>query len=339
MRAGLICTQPFDWCEVHGDGSVFLCCPAWLKAPAGNLLRQSLDEIWNGPLAREVRKGVLNGSFHRCGRRCPRLAAGRPPVMLLDRVEDSEIRAALGAGQSVLPYGPKTLNLCLDHRCNLACPSCRSEFLAPGASSTHVDHLIEKILADVAPHAQTLVIAGHGEPFASPAYGAILRGYSPAIWPRLGEIRLHTNGLLWDEAAWQSIAAAHSLIREAEISVDAACAATYALNRGGDWQRLLANLRFIATLPLHGKLSFVVQRNNFREMPAFVELARSLGFSAYFSQLVNWGTFSREEYRRRAVHIAEHSDHEEFLAILSQIAGRHQVDLGNLAPLLNADLP
>lgn len=339
MRAGLICTQPFDWCEVHGDGSVFLCCPAWLKAPAGNLLHQSLDEIWNGPLAREVRKGVLNGRFHRCGRRCPRLAAGTPPVMLLDRVEDAQLRAALGAGQSVLPYGPKTLNLCLDHRCNLACPSCRNEFLAPGASSTHVDILSEKILADVAPHVQTLVIAGHGDPFASPAYGAILRGYSPAIWPRLGEIRLHSNGLLWNEAAWRAIAAAQPLIREAEISVDAACAATYAINRGGDWPRLLENLRFIGTLPLVGKLSMVVQCNNFREMPAFADLAASLGFRAFFSQLVNWGTFSRKDYRARAVYRSDHPDHGEFLAVLAQVAGRHHVDLGNLAPLLNADLP
>ncbi|WP_429885493.1 SPASM domain-containing protein [Geoalkalibacter halelectricus] len=332
MRGKLVCTQPFSWCEVHSDGSVFLCCPAWLKAPAGNLLEQSLEEIWNGPLAREVRKGVLSGTFHRCGKRCPRPAAGRPPVVDLAEVEDAEVHRALSQGLAILPYGPKILNLCFDSRCNLACPSCRATPVDKHSSSAAP--LLEKILTQCAPQVQTLVVAGHGDPFATPTYRALLQDIHPERWPRLEEIRLHTNGLLWDAATWRSLEKIHALVREAEISVDAASPGTYALNRGGDWQRLLTNLRFIAGLPLHGKLSMVVQRNNFREMPSFADLADSLGFRAYFSQLVNWGTFSREEYRRRAVQHPEHPEHGQFLAMLAQVARRHHVDLGNLALLV-----
>ncbi|WP_305041520.1 SPASM domain-containing protein [Geoalkalibacter sp.] len=337
MTSRTVCTQPFSWCEVHEDGSVFLCCPAWLKAPAGNLLRQSLADIWNGPLAREVRKGVLNGTFHRCGKRCPRLATGSSPVMDLADVEDVEERRALEKGLAVLPYGPKILNLCFDPRCNLACPSCRATPV--GNLSARAARLGEKIRAEFAPHLETMVVAGHGDPFAAPTYRALLLSIHPAGWPRLRDIRLHSNGLLWDAATWQSLANIHSLVREAEISLDAATPETYARNRGGDWSRLRDNLRFIATLPLAGKLSMVVQRNNFREVPALVDLAASLGFRAYFSQLVNWGTFSRAEYRQRAVHHPEHPEHRDLLAVLAQVAGRPHVDLGNLAPLVGADLP
>ena len=39
-------------------------------------------------------------------------------------------------------------------------------------------------------------------------------------------------------------------------------------------------------------------------MPDFLRLAQRIGADeVYFSQLVNWGTFSVEEYARRAVHL------------------------------------
>ena len=44
----LICTQPFNWCEIHTDGSVFACCPSWLSEPLGNLLQTPFQDIWNG---------------------------------------------------------------------------------------------------------------------------------------------------------------------------------------------------------------------------------------------------------------------------------------------------
>ena len=75
------CSRPFQWCEVHPDGSVFLCCPAWLKRPIGNLLQQPIEKIWNGAVAQEIRKSILNGSFHNCSKkRCPYLQEKSGPV-------------------------------------------------------------------------------------------------------------------------------------------------------------------------------------------------------------------------------------------------------------------
>lgn len=335
--AELVCTQPFEWFELHPDGSVFLCCPAWLKTAVGNLFNDSCEELWNGPVPQRLRRSVLDGSFRHCNRRrCPRLAAGKAPVMEPARIIDDEIAAAVRSAAIRLPYGPKILNLCHDRSCNLACPSCRpAPWQAADAELQRALRLNELLLAGPAAHAEELIVSGYGDPFAAPAYRQLLAGVGSASWPRLRRVYLHTNGQLWDAPTWAALPGLHGLVRSAEISVDAACAATYAENRrGGDFDRLRRNLDFIAKLPVSVKLSFVVQANNVGEMNSFADLANHYGWSAYFSQLVNWGTFSREEFRRRAVHLPEHPRHPDLLGQLRLLGGRPKVDVGNLAPLL-----
>jgi MoaA/NifB/PqqE/SkfB family radical SAM enzyme len=334
--ASLICTQPFEWCEIREDGRVFLCCPSWLKLPIGNLLQQSLEEIWNGSEARRIRTSVLDASLQYCNpRRCPRRATLTAPVQRLGEVTDPEVLAALRGRKTRLPYGPKKLNLCYDRSCNLSCSSCRSQPWAPTREARDlVDRITGRLRQQAAARVQTLIVSGSGDPFVSAAYRDLLQGINAVDFPRLQSIELHSNGLLWNQALWASLGAIHPYVQLAEISVDAASAATYAANRGGDFGCLLENLAYVATLPIGVKLSCVVQANNFRELPAFAALAAAHGFSAYCSQLVNWGTFSRGEFAERAVHLPEHPQHDEFKGVLGEIALLPHVDLGNLRSLL-----
>lgn len=333
----LSCANPFQWLEIHEGGQCFLCCPAWLKTSVGNLLEHSLEQIWNGPCAQRLRKAVLNGTFAHCNKkRCPRLHTRTYPVGPPGHFSDQDIAEAL-AGNNPLPgFGPKILNLCYDHSCNLYCPSCRTHpFVARGESAALIETLGERLRVQAGPSAEQLRISGTSDPFGSPHFLRMLRSFDPEAWPRLCSIHLHSNGQLWTPGMWQVLAAIHPLVKTAEISVDAAGAHTYSLNRpGGSFAQLMENLEFISTLPLRGKLSFVVQRNNFREVPAFAALGQRLGFEVYFSQLVNWGTFSREEFRERAVHHPDHPDHSLLLQNLNLVAGSPGVDLGNLMPLV-----
>jgi hypothetical protein len=63
-----------------------------------------------------------------------------------------------------------------------------------------------------------------------------------------------------------------------------------------------------------------------------VSLGKRFEFDVvYFSQLVNWGTFSDVEFKARAVHLPAHPAHQEFiLSLQSEILQDTIVDLGNL---------
>jgi glycosyltransferase involved in cell wall biosynthesis len=163
-----------------------------------------------------------------------------------------------------------------------------------------------------------------------------------ADMPNLTGIHLQTNGLLWTPEIWNTIAPEiRELITSAEISIDAATAGTYRINRrGGSFDRLLKNLEFIGKLREDGPLewvgiSMVVQENNFEEMPEFVRLAERYNFdTAYFSRLVNWGTYPEEEYNSRAIHSPTHPRHKEFLEVLRlEEFDQQLVNLGNLTEL------
>jgi hypothetical protein len=165
-----------------------------------------------------------------------------------------------------------------------------------------------------------------------------LRNFDAAAHPAV-RIRLSTNGLLFTERMWNMIC--HDAIDAIDVSIDAATPATYALNRGGDFDLLLRNLDFMGKLRRRSALAsfemhFVVQANNFLEMPAFARLG--FGFHCdmvCFKQLVNWGTYSAEEYSARAVQHPGHPQHHDFLEVLRDPVFRHPaVYLHDLSHLL-----
>ncbi len=332
----LTCTRPYEWFEIHRHGSVFLCCPAWLKRPIGNLLEKPLSNIWNSPTARELRKSVKNGSFHNCSKsRCPFLLAHRQPVQQLNKIAKAEIREALAAPTSELSYSPQKLNLCFDLRCNLACPSCRQHHLIMNPQEQlQIEKITAIVKEQLLPFATEVTMSGFGDPFVSPAYLEILASLN-AQGAEGAKLRLHSNGQLWTEQRWQQFNNLHQRVSAAEISVDAATAATYQSNRpGGSFEKLLINLKYLARQPFRLTLSMVVQNNNFIEIPRFVELAASLNTGVYLSQLVNWGTFTKTDFLARAVHLPGHPRHYELTHILRQVEHLPGVDIGNLQPLI-----
>jgi MoaA/NifB/PqqE/SkfB family radical SAM enzyme len=343
MTDRLFCAKPFEWFEVShvgGRGEVYLCCPSWLDRPIGSLRRQSVAEIWNGAEAGEIRRSILDGSFDYCNASlCPYLQTRTGPVQPASEVGDERLRSALTADLRVLPWGPVKVICSYDRSCNLSCPSCRGETIVETGARDELLEVQRKIEQQALPQAEYLYITGSGDPFGSPAYRRWLRTVDIRRMPRLDCIHLHTNGLLWNRRMWSRIPPpTRSLIRSAEVSIDAATAATYAANRrGGDFRQMLRNLDFIAGLRREGplrylKISMVVQANNFQEMPAFLDLGRrSAADVVYFSRLVNWGTFSEGEFRERAVHLEDHARHRELIALLrSPELADPRVDAGNL---------
>ena len=226
-----------------------------------------------------------------------------------------------------------------DRSCNLACPTCRGSVITLKGEAK-IDALAIQDWATQPEHLKYgayLHFTGSGDAFASNIFQGFLRRFDPKASPHV-RIGLGTNGLLFTEKSWDRIC--NEVVDVAFISIDAATAATYAENRGGDFDLLQANLDFIGALRATGRLklfgmNFVVQQNNYAEMPAFVELGRRVGADfVFFQQIVNWGTFSRAEFKDRAIHLPDHPRHEDFLRVLEDPRlGDPIVNLNNLTAL------
>lgn len=347
MDTKIVCSKPYTWFEitqVNGMGQVYLCCPFWLDMPVGNLQHNSVEEIWNGKKAQDIRKSILDGSFKFCIRsRCAFLQTMTGPVQQIQDIEDQEVKEAIDQGLAILPYGPKQIICGYDRSCNLSCPSCRTEVIIETEREEQILGIQEKLRKQALGDAQYLYITGSGDPFGSPYFRKWLQSMKRNEMPKLNEIRLHTNAMLWNRKVWNLINEdVRNLVKSAEISIDAATEKTYAINRrGGSFRVLLNNLEFISGLRKNGPLrqvtiSMVVQENNFHEISDFIDLGKRFDFdTVYFSQLVNYGTYSKEEFLRRAVHHLHHPKHKEFLRLLKrEVMQQPMVHLGNLTDFL-----
>lgn len=345
----LFCSKPFKWFEISElkeKGDVFMCCPTWLDTPIGNLLNQSVDEIWNGKKAQEIRKSILDGSYRYCNlSRCPYYQTVSGPVQRVEDIEDEDLKQVIEKTLTHLPYGPREINCAHDRSCNLSCPSCRTQLVVEIENKEKILEIQDKIASQALRDANYLYITGSGDPFGSPFFRSWLQNMNIQDMPNLKKINLHTNGLLWTKRMWNSIPnQIQNLIKSTEISIDAATPETYSINRrGGNFKKLLENLQFISDLRESGPLewvgiSMVVQENNFREMPKFIKLGTRFSFdSVYFSQLVNWGTYSEDEYLTRAIHLPNHPKYIEFKKfITSDIFNEPFVHLGNLTNIRNS---
>jgi wyosine [tRNA(Phe)-imidazoG37] synthetase (radical SAM superfamily) len=134
------------------------------------------------------------------------------------------------------------------------------------------------------------------------------------------------------------------MVDSIRVSTDGATKATFEkLRRGARWEPFLDNMRFLASLQQSRvinllQLSMTYQIENFREMPDFVDLCRSLhpASRVMFEKLENWGTFTAEEYAGKAVHVLSHPLHEEFLSIirLPKLKPSHPLLVADYAGLL-----
>jgi len=342
----LFCSKPFKWFEVTQlteRGEVYMCCPSWLDIPIGNLQHQSVEEIWNGKKAQEIRRSILDGSFKYCNYdRCSFLQTVTGPVQKVEDVQDKDLKEVIEKDLTILPYGPREIVCTYDRSCNLSCPSCRTEIIVESKDKQEILKIQGKIQSEALKEAYYIHITGSGDPFGSPFFRRWLQSMKREEMPGVKQIHLHTNAQLWTPKMWNTLSKdIQQLVTSTEISIDAASPETYAINRrGGTFEKLLENLNFVSTLrkngPLkHVRISMVVQENNFREMPDFVRLGKRFNFDlVYFGQLVNWGTFSDEEFTRRAIHFPTHPRYREFVNLLQdEIFNQPGVYLGNLSSI------
>lgn len=340
---GRFCEAPFRQLDLYETGKAHLCCSAWLPAPIGDLNRQSLDEVWNSSEARAIRASIFDGSFRFCNHTlCPKIQSLE--LQRLDHAErDPEVGRYVRERRVELDGPPTFVNLCNDPSCNLQCPSCRTGLIndTKGPEFDRRKRLQDKLTRALfsAPSTRpfTVNVTGSGDPFASRMFREFLFELDGGAFPNL-KVNLQTNGVLLTPETWDRIRRIHNNLSEIIVSFDAATEPTYAITRrGGRWNLLLENTRFLAGRRRGGdfgvlRLDFVVQRDNFREMAEFVRLGKRLGVDQVgFSRIVDWGTWPAPVFREKCIWRDDHPEFDAFLEVLRDpVFDDPVVGLGNL---------
>lgn len=336
-----ICAVPFQALEVH-DHDRFICCASWMTK---YLPKDSpVDEAWSSDEANDIRESVLDGSYRHCdSSQCPYLSELKhftKPTNLGPLKHKNSLPRKL---QTLIDdykkgelHPPTNVQFSFDRSCNLQCPSCRIDmYIADSWKIKQVDATIEEIEEKFAKNLKSIYITGSGDPFVSVGFRNFLRNFDPNKYPKLTNIHLHTNATRWDRKMWESMPNIHPYVKTCEISIDAGTKETYENKTRirGDWDQLIQNLKFIATLPnlTDVKPSFVVQKANYKEMEVFYNLMKKIfleessiprNLRVFFGRITNWGTFTKEEFKHHQVWDNTHPEYEEFVKRINEIVNK-----------------
>jgi hypothetical protein len=295
-----VCAAPFTDLLVNSEFATS-CCPVWVaercRAPLAGPWA-----TWNSPEFRALRGEMLAGDASSC-LNCPR--RGEPALT----AESPEYLP-------VMESGPRLLMLGDDNTCNLRCPSCRGGPIAVAFDPHRYGRLVELVTA-FAPSIRLLSLAHTGDPFASPLYRRFLTEFDPGLFPAM-RLRLLTNGLMMPDL-WDGMTAWHDRLQIVDQSIDGATAATYERIRlGGTWPALLRSLSYISALkPPEWAVKFIVQRDNYRELPNLVEMLEPYGVTAVYPMALDCWHQDPAEFAAKNVCDPAHPEHADWLANLA----------------------
>jgi MoaA/NifB/PqqE/SkfB family radical SAM enzyme len=329
-------------------GAAYVCdCAAWLPFVAGNVVEaDSPDAVWNSEAAQEIRRSIHDGDYSYCSRTlCPAIVNDALPRS--DQVTTPRLRRIVERRETVLEDGPLLVALGHDSSCNLACPSCRVGILmADTPQNERLDRARDRVILPFLRDRQVgLHLTSWGDPFASRHYRSILQALRA---PEFEGVKLYllTNGLGLTPQVWSGMPHLAGKIVELRVSVDAATKETYEdVRRPGRWEVIRENLRVIGELskagtfrrnrtagggqavtsdfyldaaePVSFVLAFVVQSANFREMPAFVQLAEEVAADVVvFQKYYSFGHESAAAFSAKDVASPAHPEHQQLQAIL-----------------------
>ena len=319
-----ICSTPFNYTEVF-ETRQFLCCPSWLPVDIWD--GKSIKSSFKSKKAKEVRESIIDGSYKYCDeKQCPYLSGLKNNTYNKKFVKKDKKTIEFFRNRNNI----QTVNFCFDQSCNFQCPSCRSKLINYyGEDRQQVEGKLNEITNEISSTIKTLYLTGTADPFYSKSFREFLETLDSKKFSKLESIHLHTNGSLWNKKMWERVKAIHPYVKSCEISIDAGTKETYETKTriGGKWDVLLENLKFITQIPTIKwyRFSFVVQDSNFKEMKEFYDMITTYmkdsksKFYVFYNSIVNWGTYTDDEYLQKNVTNPAHKDHKEFLEIVEQM--------------------
>ena len=303
-----ICPRPFDTILIDNNGSCYVCeCTSWLPQSIGNLRFNTIHELLNNNIHKELQNSVSDQSYRYCNnKQCSYLLDDRQHIKFSKNK----------------PNKIEFIRLGIDNSCNLKCPSCRTKkyFLSDINKLNYKKNIANKIIDFISQNGRTHVHLGSdGDPFASLVYRYFLRKISSFDNVTMG---IQTNGLLIKKM-YQKNKKIFNQLTELNISIDGASQDTYEkLRLNGKWKNILENLKFVRDIKASHNFNvvfhFVIQRTNFHEMRDMIEMSEFYGADkVWLNKLTNWNTF--ENFLYHDVTDPENTRHGDYKKKLQEI--------------------
>lgn len=339
------CRKPWRNLVINQFGITYICqSPAWLAKGVGSLLDHSdFFDLLNSYEAQSIRSEISLGRYSYCNHKiCSHLLHNKNLQLLPQQPEDLILLTKdQFTADSIVTTLPIEICFDFDYTCNFKCPSCRTDMInhnqGPLWESNRL--LVEKIKHVIIDRyiktgdPVTFRWAG-GEPFVSQAYIDL---WQYIVDHKAKNIRnvIQTNGsyLIKRSRLLENFIQYVDSIR---ISIDAGTADTYSRVRvNGRWDTLIENIKYIKTLIdkqsnyIKLQSDFVIQQDNYLEIPEYIKLAEELGFdNIYMGRMWNWGTWNDIEFKKLNVSNPQHVEHEKLQKLLEPYRDNKRIKIG-----------
>jgi sulfatase maturation enzyme AslB (radical SAM superfamily) len=328
------CREPWQTLGVNSNGNIFICSsPSWIPIFVGNLLESNnVYDVLNCEQAKKIRLEILQNRYYYCNSTiCKFFQAANPHTHKKTFNDEDTKELVLTNDQEELYVNeiPRNLIFDFDPTCNFKCPSCRIEHqnfnnhhvIRP--INNNISNKIKKLIIDEIKDQHISIRWAGGEPFMSEVYIELFDYIIEKNKKNITNI-VQTNGSLL-KSKENLLRRFLPYISNLRISFDAGCEETYKLTRvGGNWNNLLDNVNFVKDLVKQNnfrtKLSadFVVQKNNYKDLPVFANMCRELNLSMNIQKMWNWGTWESDVFDDMNVYHKKHplyADVEKYLRL------------------------
>lgn len=258
------CSKPFERLEIDVDGNCYCCCRFWNGYYSlGNIFTMSVDEIWNGPIAQELRRSIIEEDYSYCN------------TDICLRSYDKYVTYKLVADF------PREISLCYDYTCTAKCVFCNDEIRKmPQYEEEKWDRLIDSKLIPFLKNAMFVRLSMVGEFFVSEHSQNLVKKIVKT-YPHI-KFEIVTNGVFATKENIEKLGI-ENRIESIKFSLPSMNENTYKkLVRNGNLKKVMENLNYISELKKDNKvidfrLNFIISSVNYKELVSYVKKAYELG--------------------------------------------------------------
>ena len=315
------CPAPFFQLLFHPTGKISPCC--WMRDyHLGDIQRDDVLKLWNGPEIRALRKEFLTGNAITCKKNREEKACHIFYDRFLAHIEYSEVCRSL----------PMRFDLRLNSLCNLTCKMCNTW---RGPNDVYNNFLYQKVISnDFIANVKELNMLG-GEPLIQNSTFELIDLVSTSNKDCLWFFTTNLN------YSFEKIVSYLDKIRISciQMSLDTLKPEVYKeIRKNGSFDLAIKNIHNFIAYRDHRKLergetfklqaSMCVQKDNWEEIPAFIDYCNELGISYHFQfaqtpinvSLLSYPLEKQEEILSFLIDIVNDQNQRPLYQVISSLA-------------------